>query len=162
MIEEGDDVRGEGRREVVGILQKHGPLNHDELIEKCELIEDSKQLSNVLYSLRIGKQIVKLDDGRWSLAGAKVSAVAESGRDIARKVAEKIAAQRRDPSPPPAPAGDDALQKVLEKAVEDAQAAIDEYVAHIGDRQILDPLRAARDQARLALENYRRGRDAGA
>ncbi len=49
------------------------------------------------------------------------------------------------------------VDAALAAAAASAQAALDEYVWSVGDRDILDALQSARDAARDALERYRRG-----
>lgn len=52
----------------------------------------------------------------------------------------------------------DAVEAILRKAVDDAQAAVDNYVAEVCNPKVLGPLRAHRDGARAALREHVEGR----
>lgn len=48
------------------------------------------------------------------------------------------------------------LVEILQRALDEAQASLDEYIASVCDSSILGPLKAMRDHARQALENFRK------
>lgn len=140
-------MRGELRDEILELLRK-GPMTRDELRQAAKSCPDPKQVSNALFHLRVSGHVQKMGSQKWAItdgAGAKAKAPSK-----ARAIADRIATGNgkfRDA---------DTVEKILRKAADDAQAAIDEYVSSLGDPGILGPLRAARDQARLALDNYRK------
>lgn len=161
MTEETDPVAGANQTEIIELLTQHGPLTRDELLDKAKNIEDGKALSNALYLLvHTKRQVVKRADGNYALAGD------DSTPPPARKIAERIVATRRgrrgrDEGGPTAEpvvnaTGNGKLGAILEKAVEDAQAALDDYLCSLADPEIVTPLREMRDQARRALDHYRK------
>lgn len=147
------------RDEILELLKK-GPMTRDELRQKAKSCPDPKQVSNALFNLRVGGQVQKMGNQTWAIADA--AGATEKAPSKVRAIADRITC---DVSPLAGAAAlkfrdTDAVEQILRKAADDAQAAIDEYVSRLGDPGILGPLRAARDQARLALENYRKARAA--
>lgn len=160
-------MRGELRDEILELLKK-GPMTRDELRQAAKSCPDPKQVSNALFHLRVGGHVRKLDGKMWAIgdaAGAEGKPPSE-GRAIAKRLATGNGRSTDLDFTPPEGVpvfkfrDPDAVEQILQKAADDAQAAIDEYVSRLGDPGILGPLRAARDQARLALENYRKARAA--
>lgn len=58
--------------------------------------------------------------------------------------------------PPPPHPHNPRLVEILQRALDEAQASLDEYIASVCDSSILGPLKAMRDHARQALENFRK------
>lgn len=158
-------MRGELRDEILELLRK-GPMTRDELRQAAKSCPDPKQVSNALFQLRVGGHVQKMGDHKWAItdgAGAKEKAPSKvrAMTDLIAR-ADRIAQRPTTAAatPTPAAAGTGSLDQILEKAVEDAQGALDAYVSSLGDPEILRPLRAMRDHARTALDNYRKARAA--
>lgn len=184
-MEQEDEVTRQTEEDVLELLRSRGPTKSPEILRELPHIESQKQLSNTLYSLRVKRKIAGATTGEWALADpasgvlpAKVMAQLDAAKKraappkakkkrkarAARKKRTRVALTYRSPaeqrkyagSPfaPPEPF-DPAIEARLVKAEKDTQQAIDDYVASVCNPKILSPLRASRDSARKALENYR-------
>lgn len=142
-------MTAEVREQIVAALRAHGPLARKPLAVHV-LADSPAQLSQALYVLKQEKKIRKRADGLFALIGEEGAA-----RGIRLPAGLPTAVRGGSgTAPSPAPA---AVEAILIEAAARAQTALDEYLASVGDPNVYGPLKASRDQARLALENYRQG-----
>ncbi len=138
------------RDEILGLLAGNSePMTSRELYELSDLAADVSQISKLLYNL--------CRDGRIEKTGRRyrLPTPAPVAVEIPTPPADpEVKTDREDgaglqDAPDPA-------RRAIESALDQAQAALDAYVISVCDPEILGPLQAMRDTARLALENYRR------
>jgi len=146
------------RDEVLALLRAQGPLQVNQIMAGCELIETGKELSNYLYNLRKAGEIARDDAGRYYLpAGGNTAPPPAASPETETPQPRKKAATVRRVSKPASPAAASPpahVRAALDRSVEAAQAALDEYVYSVGDRALLDSLMAVRDAARKAREAW--------
>lgn len=148
------------RRALLQLILDRPEIKSDAIFEHPSMQdEESKRISNFLYLLKQAGQAVA-DEGRHYTITAKGRAWLKSGKDAETETAPTHQSKRpykRRSSPPLAPerAAGDGVEAILIEAEEHAQAALDRYLTTVGDPNIINPLRIARDAAREALKNHR-------
>lgn len=130
------------REQILEHLRKAGPQDRKSLASNIPA-DNTAQLSNCLYQLRLDSKIRKNGAGQWALAGDGKKA------RIVSSAAPRLAA-----------ADTTAVEAILIEAERRAQGFLDDYLASVGDPDVIGPLKTMRDQARVALANYRKGRPA--
>lgn len=141
------------REEVLSLLDTHGPMARKDMLPKCRLICDGKQLSNALYQLKQAKEIERDQNGVYKRRLPEAPSPPHGPRS---KASEAPVPSKPTRTPPAAAetANDDTIHALLARNLSQAQNILDEYVWTVGDPRILKPLMTARDQARAALTAY--------
>lgn len=116
--------------------------------------EENKRISNFLFLIKKSEQAVA-DEGRHYTITAKGRAYLKDGKGAEEETAPEHKTKRKSSPPLAASASGDGVEQILIEAEEHAQGALDRYLTTVGDPNIINPLRAARDSAREALKNYR-------
>lgn len=174
-----EDTVNPSLREPVLAALAEGPRSRGELHAALPDVENAKQLANCLYNLRQAGLIRREADGRYRLAGrGGKKAMPEIPMPSPARTDKPPRRERVRVDDPAIDRGigarkvqsidagvlamqvarggivgiNAATRRALEKVATDAQAALDDYLAAIGDPRIIEPLRAVRDNARAALE----------
>lgn len=150
------------REELLRLLRDTGPTTAAALFDASELLQDRKQLSNLLYNLKKAGEVDRLEDGAYVISGAPGADAdgTDTAPSAARRKKRRKPAARRGPRKaisklrPTRTEG--SVLAMLQQSLDATQAAIDEYVFEVGDPKILEPLMRARNEARSALEAYTR------
>lgn len=170
------DAREAQRQQILDVLEREGMLARIELFERCDLIDDPKQVSIHLHALKRKGCVHHGDDG-WSFVMREQMRATRPGSPRHRKAhararheqestdalaenegngLDQIPGAWTPPGPMPRPEDVRGVMESLEDAAQSAQAAVDCYCWSVGDQQVLTLLMAQRDQARDTLEAYRR------
>lgn len=142
----------EGLRDEITKALSKGPLKRAELFSQCSSAKDLQQLSNTLHGMKLAGLVDKNDDGHWILRAARSEKTKPRAELLMPAVTQRAAAET--------PAERSDTEAVLEQGAARAQAALDDYLASVADPKVVAPLKAARDLARQALDNYRRSKNA--
>jgi len=119
---------------------------------------DSKQISNALFVLKRSGLAAADDARRYRITAKGRQALAGDAGDEPALTATAPRKEREPPQPNAVPRADatmrDPVGAALAKSADEAQAALDTYLASVGDPAVIGPLKAARDQARRACDAY--------
>jgi len=147
------------REQVLEFIRGRSPVTRKEILAACDLVENGKRLSNILFALRTAGEIRRDDNGNWLRIGPDGSAAgapswirpepsgSASTAEPAAAPRKKTTAKRRSPRPAAPPA---AAEGAGVRMAERAQQLLDDYLREVGDPAIVDPLIALRDGARAA------------
>lgn len=116
---------------------------------------DHKQISNALFRLTYGENIVRDETGRYSVTAKGRASLASNGTGPA------VSTRRQKTEPAPASARkkpnlttNGVVESMLRKLAAESQSALDTYLQSVGDPAIYEPLKRARDDADAALAAY--------
>ena len=153
-------LKGKSRQQVFDLLTK--PMSGEELARKLDI--SMSAVHNAVFHLKkLGMAKAERVDGitMYSRLGGRSSPAPRGSKKKVRKVSAGGAATpgkkrrgRKPNKPAAAHANRDVVEGILQRHVERTQAALDEYVATLGDPEILGGLKAARDRARQTLAQY--------
>lgn len=171
-----DPIEDELRRAILGLYAAaQGPLESKLVYERLREW-DSKSVANRIFTLKQRGLLVSSDRGLNDITAKGRALLAELGgppvdgkpadAGVAPLAAARTQAQvvrTKEPfgssDTPPLPGPDAGLLGLLTRAARNAQDALDDYLAMIADPRILEPLRAARDQSRAALQAFEGRKD---
>lgn len=119
---------------------------------------DSQQISNAIFRLAYGENIVRDESGRCSVTAKGRASLASNGTGPAvptrRQTAPASARKKPNIATYTACTSNGAVESMLRKLAAESQNALDTYLQSVGDRAIYEPLKRARDDAEAALVAY--------
>lgn len=136
------------------------PLSANDLLPLCPTASSREHVGNRLFKLKTLGEITCVERGKYR--PSDVRSKPSDGRSQPQSPLTHMPAPprlvvERAPRKEAAAVAPASAREILERLVADTQGALDAYLMSVGDAQIIAPLKAARDQARLALAHVNQG-----